>query len=383
MIKKEISEIKKTLRYENSLTRLCGCYVHGEERERTTFQTAFHSLQEDDMFKYLEIFKKILSGSIGKTLFNIPVSQAEGNLQELLCDLAKGGCKDSEKLDELYDRIIAAMDTSENYVIFLAHNRYDVPGRTSDNLEMEDASDEVFSYFCCAVCPVTLTDPGLGFTEDSGTFESMTRNWAVHKPDYGFLFPSFNDRATDANETLFYNRSVKSLSDHFVMELFGNELPMPAEAQKDVVCQIVENLFHDDLDYSTAIAVKEQIDQTIEERQDMERAEEIELDRDKLKDMLERATGQSISDTEFKRAADGVLEDGEKLCYENLSNTDTLELKTSTVSVKVKTKETGAPEVRKIDGRNCIIIPVEGDLVVNGIKIEPQQLSASKSTDRD
>ena len=53
MVKKEIAEIKKTLRPEsNSFTMLCGCYVHGEDRERTTFKTAFQSLQEEDFFKY-------------------------------------------------------------------------------------------------------------------------------------------------------------------------------------------------------------------------------------------------------------------------------------------------------------------------------------------
>ena len=61
MVKKEIAEIKKTLRPEsNSFTMLCGCYVHGEDRERTTFKTAFQSLQEEDFFKYLDVFKDIV-----------------------------------------------------------------------------------------------------------------------------------------------------------------------------------------------------------------------------------------------------------------------------------------------------------------------------------
>ena len=106
----------------------------------------------------------------------------------------------------------------------------------------------------------------------------------------------------------------------------------------------------------------------------MERAEEAELDKGKLKDLLERATGQPISDAEFDHAAQGVLDEGEKLCYENLSDTRTLELKTPTVTVKVKTNETGTLEVRRIDGRNCIEIPVEGELTVNGMKVETTKI---------
>lgn len=375
MVKKEIAEIKKTLRPEsNSFTMLCGCYVHGEDRERTTFKTAFQSLQEEDFFKYLDVFKKTLSGSIGKTLFNVPLSREQQELQELLYELVTGGCKDDNKLNEFYERVTGAIETQENFVIFLAHNRYDIPGKTSDDLEMDDASEEVFSYILCAVCPVSLTEPGLGYSEECGTFESMVRNWTAHKPDYGFLFPAFNDRSADIHEMLFYNRSVKSLGDQAVLNFTGNGLPMAAEEQKDAVCKIAENLFQGELDYSMAMAVKEQIDQTIEERADMERAEETELDKEKLKDLLERATGQPISDAEFNHAAHGVLDEGEKLCYENLSDTRTLELKTPTVTVKVKTNETGTPEVRKIDGRNCIVIPVEGELTVNGMKVETTKI---------
>ena len=142
MVKKEIAEIKKTLRPEsNSFTMLCGCYVHGEDRERATFKTAFQSLQEEDFFKYLDVFKKTLSGSIGKTLFNVPLSKEQQELQELLYELVTDGCKDDDKLNEFYDRITGAIETHENFVIFLAHNRYDVPGKTSDDLEMEDASE--------------------------------------------------------------------------------------------------------------------------------------------------------------------------------------------------------------------------------------------------
>ena len=297
-------------------------------------------------------------------------SKEQQELQELLYELVTDGCKDDDNLNEFYDRITGAIETHENFVIFLAHNRYDVPGKTSDDLEMEDASEEVFSHILCAVCPVSLTEPGLGYSEECGTFESMVRNWTAHKPDYGFLFPAFNDRSADIHEMLFYNRSVKSLGDQAVLNFTGSGLPMAAEEQKDAVCKIAENLFQGELDYSMAMAVKEQIDQTIEERADMERAEEAELDKEKLKDLLERATGQPISDAEFNHAAQGVLDEGEKLCYENLSDTRTLELKTPTVTIKVKTNETGTPEVRKIDGRNCIVIPVEGELTVNGMKVE-------------
>ena len=32
---------------------------------------------------------------------------------------------------------------------------------------------------------------------------------------------------------------------------------------------------------------------------------------------------------------------------------------------------TSRPEVRKIDGRNCLVIPIEGGMLINGIAVKP------------
>ena len=67
MNKKEISEIKKQFSPNNcAITRICGCYVDGEKNKKTELKEAFLSLSEEEMFKYFEIFKKTLSGTIGK-----------------------------------------------------------------------------------------------------------------------------------------------------------------------------------------------------------------------------------------------------------------------------------------------------------------------------
>lgn len=88
MVKKEIAEIKKTLRPEsNSFTMLCGCYVHGEDRERTTFKTAFQSLQEEDFFKYLDVFKKTLSDSLERPYLMSPYPGSSRNYRNYCMNL--------------------------------------------------------------------------------------------------------------------------------------------------------------------------------------------------------------------------------------------------------------------------------------------------------
>ena len=85
MIKSEISEIKKLFTPSNcSITRICGCYVDGEKNKKTEFEEAFLALPEEEMFKYFEILRKTLSGSLGKNLLTLefPLKSEEEYTEE-------------------------------------------------------------------------------------------------------------------------------------------------------------------------------------------------------------------------------------------------------------------------------------------------------------
>ena len=198
MTKQEISEIKKLFTPKNcSITRICGCYVDGEKNKKTELKQAFLALPEEEMFKYFEILRKSLSGTIGKNLLNLEFplkSETEGGTQEFLLRLRDSRLKDDALLEQFYDRIIESYEYVGNYLILLIHDAYDVPGRTRDGIEMEDASDEVYDYILTCICPVDLSKPGLSYNAVENTFQNRIRDWVVGMPDAAFLFPAFNDR---------------------------------------------------------------------------------------------------------------------------------------------------------------------------------------------
>ena len=112
-------------------------------------KSAFLSLPEEEAFKYFDIFKKTLSGTMGKNMLNMefPIDQEmPGGTQEFLMKLKASKLEDDMLLEEFYDKVIATYEYAENYYIILIHAMYDVPGRSSDNMEMFDASDEVYEY---------------------------------------------------------------------------------------------------------------------------------------------------------------------------------------------------------------------------------------------
>ena len=84
MNKKEVTEIKKLFTKKERpplQNRLCGCYVDADKNKVVQFKEAFLSIPEEEIYKYLDIFRKSLSGTLGKNLLNMefPLEQEMGD----------------------------------------------------------------------------------------------------------------------------------------------------------------------------------------------------------------------------------------------------------------------------------------------------------------
>ena len=68
----------------------------------------------------------------------------------------------------------------------MIHAMYDVPGKSSDGIEMFDASDEVYEYLLMSLCPVSLSKAGLSYNAESNCIQDRIRDWIVDMPDKDF-----------------------------------------------------------------------------------------------------------------------------------------------------------------------------------------------------
>ena len=290
MIKKEIAEIKRQFTPANcSISRICGCYVDGEKNKKAEFKEAFLSLPEEDMFKYFELLRKNLSGTLGKNLINLEfplAAEEEGGPHEFLLKLRGSRLQDDALLDAFYDRIIENYDYVGNYLILLIHDAYDIPGKTSDGIEMEDASDEVYSYILCSICPVDLSKPGLSYNEMEGSFQNRIRDWVVQMPQLGFLFPAFNDRYTDIHSMLYYTKNATDLQEDFLKNMFGcTRIPLDADSQKETFNCLIADTLGTDCDYSVVKNIHEILNEKIEEFKDS--PEPLELGKQDVRRLFE------------------------------------------------------------------------------------------------
>ncbi len=371
MLKNEIAEIKKLFTQKNcSITRICGCYVDGEKNKKMELKQAFLALPEEEMFKYFEILRKTLSGTVGKNLLTLDfplATESEGGTQEFLLRLRDSKLKDDALLEEFYDKVIETYEYVGNYLILIVHDVYDVPGKATDGMEMEDASDEVYEYILACICPVNLSKPGLSYNAVENTFQNRIRDWVVSVPETAFLFPAFNDRGADLHSTLYYSKDSEELKWEFVEQLLGCPLPLSAGGQKETFQTLVEETLGETCDIEVVKNIHEKLTEMVEEHK--EELEPLRLSKNEVKTLFASGGVTNEKMNEFDRHYDEIAGEATSLLVNNVMNTRTFEVKTPDVVIKVNPERTDLIETKNINGRQCLVIELGGNVEVNGITV--------------
>ncbi|QOI66365.1 putative DNA compactization protein [Ruminococcus phage phiRM10] len=371
MNKKEVLEIRKQFTPTNcAITRIAGCYVDHEKIKKMESKSAFLSLPEEDAFKYFGIFRKTLSGSVGKNLLNLefPTKQEmPGETQEFLMKLRKSKLEDDQLLEEFYDRIIESYNYGENYYIVLIHAMYDIPGRASDGTEMCDASEEVYEYLLCSICPVSLSKAGLSYHAESNCIQDRIRDWVVGMPDKGFLFPAFNDRSTDIHGVLYYTKKSEDLQQELIEQLLGARMPMSANTQKETFQMLIEDTLGEDGDYKTIRNIHDALNDMIEEHK--EEPEPLQLDKADVRKVFEQSGVSSEKMESFDQNYEETAGEKTSLLAENITETKKFQIETPDIVIKVNPGRTDLVDTMVVNGRKCLVIAVDDSLEVNGIPV--------------
>ncbi len=371
MNKKDIAEIKKQFTQDRCvIDRICACYVDGEKQKRTEMNQSFLTLSEEEMFKYFDIFRKALSGTIGKNLttMEFPLSEEEyGGKQEFLLKLRASRLMNAELLEEFYDKIIELYDYTENYLIILIHGNYDIPGKSSDGLEMVDASEEVYEHLLCCICPVNLSKAGLHYNAETNSIEDCIRDWIVELPDVGFLFPLFEERSTDIHGLLYYAKKAEQQHSDFVDQFLGCQPPLSPVNQKNTFNALLEETLEEDCAYETVVAVHEKLNEIIEAQK--EEPQPVVLTKSEVQRILEESGASEQRMEHFEEQYDLNVGEHTALTAANITNTKKIEIKTPEVVVNVSPQSAQTIETRILEGRKCLVIPLSEEVEVNGVHV--------------
>ena len=371
MTKQEIGEIKKLFKMNScSIDRVTGCYVDGEKNIRATFMQPLLSMPEEEIFKYLEILKKSLSGSLEKNLhtieFSLDAEQAGGQQNELL-KLRDSKLKNPDALLAYYQRIIDSYEYVGNYLILVFHDAYDVPGKAKDGETMTDASDEVYEYILTCICPVELAKPGLYYNENEGKFENLNRPRMVGAPDAAFLFPAFNDRCSDIHSILCYEKKPEEKKDSLMEAVIGKIMPLTAGEQKETFNALIEETLGENCDMEIVKSIHEKLTEKIENHK--EESEPLMLGKEDIKSVFADSGVSNDKMMAFDEHYEQTVGNVE-LAAENVVNAKALEVKSPDVVIKVSPDRTDLLDTAVVNGRRCLVIEMGSNVLVNGVQIQ-------------
>ena len=371
MNKKDVLEIRRQFSPENcAITRICGCYVDGDKEIKLLSKEAFLSMPEEEAFKYYDIFKKTLSGTVGRNLLTMEFpleAEKPGGRHDFLMQLLKSKLEDDMLLEEFYRKVIEFYDYPENYYIVLIHGNYDIPGKASDGMEMFDASEEVYEYMLCSICPVSLSKAGLSYNAEHNSIEDRVRDWVVAAPVKGFLFPLFEERGTNIHGALYYSKKPDELQWPFIEGVLGCQQVLSSGDQKEVFQTLIADTLGEDRSYEIVKNIHENLNEMLEANK--EDPEPLALAKPDVKRLLEESGVPSENLERFEEEYEHVAGEKTTLLASNITNTRQFEIHTPDITIKVNPERTDLVETRVIDGRQCLVIAVDDHVEVNGLDV--------------
>ncbi len=245
--KRDVLELRRRMTKKScTFTRLCGCYVDGNKNVVLKFSQPFSDLEEDEFYKYLEIAKKTLSGSLGNNLLELKFQRGEtaSERQRYLYALKASKLTNPDLLDRLYEQIIENYSCAGNYLILVFHDVYDVVARAGDRRKLDESS-ETYEYMIVSICPVDFSKPGLSYREQENRIGVCDRSWIVGTPDIGFTYPAFANHGADSSAVMYYVKTGKDSHGELIQDVLLCDPQRTAREEKSAFQEVIEDAFED------------------------------------------------------------------------------------------------------------------------------------------
>lgn len=374
MNEKEVAELRRRLRPDKSnIAYIRGCYVNERKEIISQFNESLTMMPVEDGEKYLSFFRKVLTGSIGRNLLDLSFETQQvvsGEEHKLLMTLRDSKLEDENAVQMFFSRAIQSLDLEGNSLILLTYNTYDVYYKGKDDVVQEDSSSEQFRYLLCAVCPVKETKPSLNYINRESRFHIQAAGQVVGMPELGFMFPAFDDRATNIYNALYYTRNIEENHAGFVDTIFKTPVPMPAMVQRETFQTMLGETLEEECSLDVIQSVQDHLSQMIEVHKESHEVEPLTVSKKGIRAVL-AASGVSDERAEaFDERFDAEFGVNTELNPVNLVDTKRLEVKTPDVVIQVNPERSELVQTRIINGAKCIVIKVSEGVEVNGVPIQ-------------
>lgn len=370
---KEIGEIRRRQRRDRSnMTQLYGCYINENKEIISEFEQSVGMMSENEAEKYFALFRRTLGGTLGRNLIDITfkTSQvADSPEHRLLMSLRGEGLQNEEVRMEFYRKVINNLDLQSNYLILLGADTYDVPFKSKDGDTQSDNSDETYRYVLCAICPVKQTKATLHYVPESKEFHDGNMVNVVSAPALGFLFPAFDNRATNIYNALYYNKDMKDNHEALATAIFNTVVPQAVADQKKSFEALLSRSLDEECSLEVVQTVHDQLCQQITIHKESKIPEALTISKDQVKLALEECGVSEQHIAKFSVDYDEAFGFEANIHPVNVIDHKKIEIKTPDVIVKVAPDRSDLIETRIIGGVKYILIQADENVEVNGVDI--------------
>lgn len=378
---KEVGEIRRHIRRDRSnMPAIYGCYVNDNKEIVAEFRSSTGMMSENESEKYYALLKRSLSGSIGKNLIDISfkTSQVTDSPEhKLLMDLRQTELNDESVRHAFYHKVIEATPLTESYLILLGCDAYDVPFKSKDGQVDTARGDETYRFLLCAICPVKQAKGSLRYVPEEKLFHDGGVANTVSAPELGFLFPAFDNRATNIYNALYYTRSPKENHQSFVDAVFCTSIPKPAAEQKKSFEALLGRTLEDQCSMDVVQTVHEQINQRIEMHKESKIADPLLIHKEDVKAAIASCGVSEDRLAKFSVDFDEEFGFDAELHPKNIVDNRKFEVTLPDVSIKVSPERMDLIETRIIGGVKYILICADENVEVNGVSIHINDKEAS------
>ena len=370
---KEIGEIRRRQRRDRSnMTAIYGCYVNDNKEIISEFKQSVGMMPENEAEKYFAVLRRTLGGTLGKNLIDLTfkTSQvADSAEHKLLMQLRQDGLKDDELRLSFYKKVMESLELDSSYLILLGTDTYDVPFKSKDGETFSDGSDETYTYLLCAICPVKQTKANLHYVPEEKQFHDGNMANVVSAPALGFLFPAFDNRATNIYNALYYCKDVKDNHEAFVQAVFNTPVAKPAHEQKQSFQALLSRSLEEECSMDVVQTVHEQLCQQIAMHKESKVPEALLVNKEQVKQALEECGVSQAHVAKFSIDYDEAFGFEAQIHPTNVIDHKKIEIKTPDVIIKVAPDRGDLIETRVIGGVKYILINAEENVEVNGVDI--------------
>lgn len=373
MNEKEIGEIRRRVRRDRSnMTAIYGCYVNEQQEIVTEYKQSTAIMSENEAERYFGLMKRVLSGTVGKNLVDIcfRTSQvADSPEHKFLMDLRCCGLKDDALREQFYKKVIETISLDSAYLILLGCDSYDVPFKSKDGESQSDNSSEVYTYLLCAVCPVKQTKAKLHYVPEEKEFHDGGITQVASAPELGFLFPAFDDRATNIYNAVLYTHDTAKGHEAFVEAIFNTRPIKPAAEQKKSFEALLGATLGEECSMEVVQTVHDSLCQAIDMHKESRVSDPLLITREQVTDSLKACAVSETGIAKFNVEFDETFGCEALIHPRNIINNKKFEINTPDVSIRVDPSKSDLIETRVIGGVKYILICADENVEVNGVSI--------------